>query len=481
MQRFNQYKRIITFLQSAVIIGIETFIFSVVWYGYYIEATGVPFWRRGNWAVIGFYALILFLFTQLYGGFKIGYLRLMDVLYSQILSLICTNIAAFLLVCIIARDYMSVIPILQITLVDATIVIPWILFCKWIYGKLYPPHRMLLIYSDRDPDNLVKKISTRQDKYLIEDMIHIDEGEEKLKAKVLQFESVIICDIPTGMRNIILKFCFQNAVRTYTTPKLSDIIMMSSTNIHLFDTPLLLSKNQGLLFEQKIAKRAFDMIISLFGCIIAAPIMLVIALLVKLYDRGPVFYKQERLTFEGGTFTVLKFRSMRVDSEEKGARLATKHDTRVTPVGKVIRNLHLDELPQLFNVIKGDMSLVGPRPERREIADQYKMSMPEFDYRLKVKAGLTGYAQVYGKYNTTPYDKLKMDLYYIQNYSFWLDIKILLLTFKILFQKENTEGVESWQVTAEKPKRLKAKPGKIYVLKESHEIHESDKPEKQAR
>ena len=161
-----------------------------------------------------------------------------------------------------------------------------------------------------------------------------------------------------------------------------------------------------------------------------------IALAIKLYDGGPVFYKQPRLTKDKQIFMILKFRSMKMDSEVKGAQLAKKEDDRITPVGKLIRRIHFDELPQIFNILKGDMSLVGPRPERPEIAALYSERIPEFDYRLKVKAGLTGYAQVYGKYNTTPYDKLKLDL------------KLLMLTFKILFQKENTEGVEAWQKTA---------------------------------
>ena len=160
--------------------------------------------------------------------------------------------------------------------------------------------------------------------------------------------------------------------------------------------------------------------------------------------------KQERLTKDGAVFLVYKFRSMRVDSEKNGARLAMKGDSRVTPVGKVLRNTHFDELPQLINIIKGDMSLVGPRPERPEIAAEYTKEIPEFPYRLKVKAGLTGYAQVYGKYNTTPYDKLKLDLTYIENYSFLLDLQLIATTVKILFQKENTEGVDQWQTTASK-------------------------------
>ena len=216
----------------------------------------------------------------------------------------------------------------------------------------------------------------------------------------------------------------------------------------MFDTPLLLFRNRGLTVEQQAFKRMFDIICSLVMLVILSPVMLVISLLVKGYDRGPVFYKQERLTQDGKVFLVYKFRSMRADSEKAGARLAMKNDDRITPVGRVLRNIHFDELPQLFNIIKGDMSLVGPRPERPEIAAEYEKEIPEFSYRLKVKAGLTGYAQVYGKYNTTPYDKLKLDLTYIENYSFFLDLQLIATTVKILFQKENTEGVEQWQVTA---------------------------------
>ena len=176
--------------------------------------------------------------------------------------------------------------------------------------------------------------------------------------------------------------------------------------------------------------------------------MLLIALCIKMQDGGTVIYKQKRLTKDGKEFDIYKFRSMRMDSEQSGARLAQKGDRRVTPIGTIIRNLHFDELPQLFNILKGDMSLVGPRPERPEIAKEYQRQVPEFEFRLKVKAGLTGYAQVYGKYNTTPEDKLKLDLFYIEHYTVWMDMKLLLLTFKILFQKENTEGIENGQMTA---------------------------------
>lgn len=182
--------------------------------------------------------------------------------------------------------------------------------------------------------------------------------------------------------------------------------------------------------------------------VVFSPILLLVAVLIKLYDGGPVFYKQERLTYNHKVFMIYKFRSMRVDSEKTGAQLAKKNDDRITPVGHVIRSLHIDELPQLFNILKGDMAFVGPRPERPEIAELYKKSIPEFDFRLKMKAGLTGYAQVFGKYSTTPYDKLKLDLTYIENYTFALDLMIIIQTVKILFQKENSEGLDTGQKTA---------------------------------
>lgn len=140
------------------------------------------------------------------------------------------------------------------------------------------------------------------------------------------------------------------------------------------------------------------------------------------------------------------------------ARLAKKNDNRITPVGRFIRKCRIDELPQLFNILKGDMSFIGPRPERPEIISQYLEVMPEFVFRMKVKAGLAGFAQVYGKYNTSPYDKLKLDLTYIENYSTWLDLKLMMLTLKVLFWPDSTEGVEAEQITAlreEKERREK--------------------------
>ena len=452
MKKREQYKRMIMFLSSALIVALETAIFAYVWYYHYADEAiiGKTFWKKGNFVVIAQYALMIYLFYRIYGGFKVGYLRVFEVLYSQILSVLCVNMITYLQLCLIGRWKFTtnILPLLYMTLIDLIIVILWVVFMRMIYEKIYPPRKMLLVYGTHNPKDLIHKISSREDKYNICEMVHLSLGEEKIKEKIDEYPSVILGDIPAHERNVFLKYCFEQNIRCYSIPKISDILLRNADSIHLFDTTLMLSRNRGLTAEQEFAKRAMDIVFSLIGLVIALPFMLVIAILIKAYDGGPVFYKQDRLTKDGRVFQILKFRSMKVQSEKKGARLAMKDDDRITPIGRVLRQIHFDELPQIFNILKGDMSLVGPRPERPEIARQYLEEIPEFNYRLKVKAGLTGYAQVYGKYNTTPYDKLKLDLTYIETYSFVQDIKLLMLTFKILFQKESTEGVESWQVTA---------------------------------
>ena len=388
------------------------------------------------------YVLMLYFFYKIYGGFKVGYLRVFEVIYSQILSVVCVNFITYLQLCLIGRWRLGehLTPMLAMTGIDLIIVVIWVVGMRFVYTRLYPPRQMLMVYGEHNPGDLRSKLETREDKYAIKEMVPISLGLDAIKEKICGYKAVVIGDIPSHERNVLLKYCFEKDIRCYSIPKLSDIMLRNADDIHLFDTTLLLSRNLRLTAEQLFCKRLVDIVFSL--------LMLVIALAIKLYDGGPVLYKQPRLTRDKQIFMILKFRSMKMDSEVKGAQLAKKEDDRITPVGKIIRRIHFDELPQIFNILKGDMSLVGPRPERPEIAAVYCEKIPEFDYRLKVKAGLTGYAQVYGKYNTTPYDKLKLDLTYIETYSLKLDVKLLMLTFKILFQKENTEGVEAWQKTA---------------------------------
>lgn len=448
MSRREDYKRLIVFCLASLVILAQAAVFAFVWYDYYRGQIFEPFWRKGNWVLIGIYALIFAMFARLYGGLKVGYLKRIDVFYSLSLAAVCTNVVAYFQITLINRWFLSAVPMLEMTAVQIGIIIVWIWISRWIYSGIYHARRLLVIYGDRDPGDLIHKMNSRKDKYDISGKVHVNEGEENIHRMMEQYDGVIIWDLPSQIRNRYLKYCFAHSVRCYFSPKISDVILTGSERIHLFDTPLMVSRNMGLTVDQRAAKRIMDIVISGVGIMISSPLMLVIALLIKLYDKGPVFYFQDRLTAGRRTFRICKFRSMCVNSEKDGARLASRHDSRITPVGGVLRKLHLDELPQLFNVFVGDMSLVGPRPERECIMQEYQKELPEFDYRLKVKAGLTGYAQVYGKYNTTPYDKLKLDLFYIENYSFLLDVKLLFMTVKIFFQKEVSEGVDDTQRNA---------------------------------
>lgn len=455
MRRRERYKHLLNLCANFMILLAETAMFAWVWYQLYVPSfpKSDQFWRRGNWAVIGIYALVLFFFTRTFGGYRIGYLRITDICLSQILAILFANGIEYFQICMIANDYVNAGPLLLLTVAELAAVLPSVYVVRYFYVRLYPPRKMIVIYGEHSPEDLISKINSREDKYNICAAASAYIGYEALYTKILDYEAVVLCDLPTEIRNKILKFCYDQNKRTYVTPKISDIIVKGTESIHLFDTPLMLCRNQGLTIEQRFVKRAMDIVFSLLAILISSPFLIVIALAIKLYDRGPVFYTQERLTRDREPFWIIKFRSMKVDSEEKGAQLAKKEDDRITPVGKIIRRTHLDELPQLFNILKGEMSFVGPRPERQVIAEKYEGVVPEFRFRLKVKAGLTGYAQVYGKYNTTPYDKLKLDLTYIENYSAWLDLKLMLMTAKVIFQKENTEGVDEKQVTAIKKER----------------------------
>ena len=449
MSKREDYKRFIIFLLASLIVLAQMAIFAYVWYNIYRGQINKPFWRKGYCVLIAIYGLLFGLFSKLYGGLKVGYLKRIDVFYSLTLALLCTNVVEYLQITLINRWFLEAWPMIEMTGIQLIVSIVWIWGSRYIYSRLYRARKLLVIYGDRDPgDDLIHKMNSRRDKYDISGKVHASVGEEEIHRMMADYDGVIIWDLPSAVRNRYLKYCFSHSIRCYISPKISDIILMGSDRIHLFDTPLLMSRNMGLSIDQRAAKRLLDILVSGVGIILTSPIMLIIAIAVKAYDRGPVFYFQDRLTLHGREFKICKFRSMCVDSEKNGARLASKHDSRITPVGNVLRNLHLDELPQLFNVFKGDMSLVGPRPERKTIMEEYEKELPEFYYRLKVKAGLTGYAQVYGKYNTTPYDKLKLDLFYIENYSFLLDIKLIFMTVKIFFQKEVSEGVDDRQINA---------------------------------
>ena len=449
MNRKEQYKRILKFGSAAVILLIEVGLYWLLWQLYLNNIIEERFWRRGIWLLSALYGVLLVFFLQTYGGLKIGYLKRGNIIYSHILSLFIVNTIGYFILALIDKRFHSPVSFILLTVVDGIIVCIWVFLFQWIYGVLFPPRRLLVVYGVRPVFSIMEKIGARDDKYVIGGSISIDEGIDKIMEKAKEFEGIVVGDVPSHDRNLILKKCYDSSIRVYMIPKISDILVRSSTNLNLFDTPILLSKNEGLQIDQMAAKRFIDIVVSLIGIILTSPLFVMFGAAIHLADRGPIFYTQTRLTIDGKLFKIYKFRTMRVDAEKDGvARLAGEADDRITDVGKILRATRLDELPQLFNIIKGEMSLVGPRPERPEIAAEYMEDLPEFAMRLKMKAGLTGYAQVHGKYNTTPYDKLKLDLHYIRNYSLWMDLILIVLTPKVLFMKESTEGIGEGEINA---------------------------------
>ena len=446
---YEPYKRMVRFLFSAVLIGLEVMVYGHVWLKYYNGFMEFPYNRTGNWLIMAVYGILLLVFSAIYGGLRIGYLRIFNIIYSQVLTSFCTNIIIYLQITLLTKHFQNPVPLLAMTGVEGVWITVWSVICTQIYLRIYPPRKVVLVYGEHPVYSLMVKLYGRADRYDIKELVHISKGMDVIKEKVKQYEGVILCDIPSQMRNQLLKYCYNESIRTYMVPKISDIIIRSSENLHLFDTPLMLARNTGLSFEQQFIKRTFDIIIAVCALVVLSPIYLVTAACIKLYDRGPVIFKQKRYTKDGKIFDIYKFRSMIVNAEAAGTSVpAADRDPRITPVGRVIRALRIDELPQFINILKGEMSVVGPRPERVEHVELYTKDIPEFVYRLKVKGGLTGYAQVYGKYNTTAYDKLKLDLMYIQNYSIWLDIEIIFKTIKILLIKESTEGFSEEQAAA---------------------------------
>ena len=449
MNRKEQYKRILKFGSAAVILLIEVGLYWLLWQLYLNNIIEERFWRRGIWLLSALYGVLLVFFLQTYGGLKIGYLKRGNIIYSHILSLFIVNTIGYFILALIDKRFHSPVSFILLTVVDGIIVCIWVFLFQWIYGVLFPPRRLLVVYGVRPVFSIMEKIGARDDKYVIGGSISIDEGIDKIMEKAEEFEGIVVGDVPSHDRNLILKKCYDSSIRVYMIPKISDILVRSSTNLNLFDTPILLSKNEGLQIDQMVVKRFIDIVVSLIGIMLTSPLFVMFGAAIHLADRGPIFYTQTRLTIDGKLFKIYKFRTMRVDAEKDGvARLAGEADDRITDVGKILRATRLDELPQLFNIIKGEMSLVGPRPERPEIAAEYMEDLPEFAMRLKMKAGLTGYAQVHGKYNTTPYDKLKLDLHYIRNYSLFMDLILIVLTPKVLFMKESTEGVGEGEINA---------------------------------
>lgn len=441
------------FLTKGLLAAVNTGFFAVAWYLYYREKLFFePFYAKGDVVVVLLYGAMYISFARLYGGFDLTVSTASELSYAQSVAAVITAFFIYIIIWLLQRSFPNVLPLLAVTGAVILFSLVWAAPAIALTNRMLPPRRTVLIYGNpeamEDGKTIVSEMSKR---FFLEQVIHAGTDFSSIRQTLeeRQPEAVMICGVGSSTRNDIVKYCITRKIEAYVRPNIGDFLINGAKSLQMCSMPVMLCQRSSPAVWYLAVKRGTDILLSLAALVVLSPIMLVTAAAIKLYDGGPVMYKQIRLTKNRKRFYVYKFRSMRVDAEKDGvARLASQADDRITPVGRIIRKLRIDELPQLLCILKGTMTIVGPRPERPEIAEQYEKEMPEFSLRLQAKAGLTGLAQVYGKYNTTPYNKLQMDLQYIGSMGVVTDLKIIFATIKVLFVPESTEGVAQGQTTA---------------------------------
>lgn len=435
-------------ITDAVLITIP---FAMCWLLYYSQRIAMTYYYKGNSLVIVLYFILYIVFGRIYDAFLMSMNRISEVIYSQVLAAMVSDGIIYIVIWLLSKRLPNLLPGIVAIGGQAVLATIWAYAAHHWYFRTFKPQPTAIIYDERIGMTQLIEAYGLEKKYDVQ----LKETARNCIADVSMLagmQTVFCSGVRSHDRNVIIKYCIANDINVLLIPRIGDTLMSGAHQMHMFHLPILNVRRYAAQPEYLFVKRAMDIILSGIALVITSPIFLVTAMAIKITDGGPIFYKQRRLTKDGKEFNIMKFRSMRVDAEKDGvARLSTgDNDDRITPVGKVIRKCRIDELPQLVQVFCGVMSLCGPRAERPEIARLYEQELPEFALRLQAKAGLTGYAQVYGKYNTTPYDKLQMDLMYIAHPSIIEDLKIMFATVKILFVPDSTEGVAEGQMTAAK-------------------------------
>lgn len=407
--------------------------------------TNYFFYYSNGYTIFFLLYLALFaVFGRLFDAFNLGNTTTTDLFISHSLTLIFCNGFIYVVLCLIALKIIPLKPIMLLQLIGMFVGALLLIVEDYFLKKNYPPARFICIYGE-EHNSLIGKLNNPKDLSMtIVDTINIKNiNYKELDVLFRNIDGIITLDVHHPDKKKLFKVCYKKRLMIYDMPSITDMLIASGQILHIVDTPIIKANKFGPNAFEKIIKRVIDIIGSLVLLIVTSPIMLLTAIAIKANDGGSIFYKQSRLTKDGKEFKIIKFRSMIMNAEDNtGVVFAKVDDNRITSVGKVIRKFRIDELPQMLNILKGEMSFVGPRPERIEIYDEITKTMPEFDYRLCVKAGLTGYAQIYGKYNTTLRDKLLLDLYYIEKYSLVEDIKLLILTLKVIFKPDASEGIK---------------------------------------
>lgn len=437
--------KMITKVASIILIAVNVGLFAFVWIEYYNNQCFNTYRDYGLVVMILLYFGAYRYLSKLYRGYDIASSSIGETLLSQFISVSLANLLLYVTCCIIANHYVSFVPGLIIMCIQLFMDTVLVTVTKKILIAIIEPLDTLVIYGERTSmEDAVEIVSKLLKKYshMFKIKKIIRENDGAIKNKIKKSQRIIFIGVSANLRSNLIDFCINENIPFYFVPEIEDLLVRNCEIKNFIDTPIMRYDFDRDRKRSRVVKRCFDIIMSLFMIVITSPVMLVTAILIKLEDGGPILYKQERLTLNGKKFKVIKFRSMIVDAEKDGIMLALNKDKRITKVGNVIRKNRIDELPQLFNVLIGQMSMVGPRPEREEYATKFEKKLPEFKYRYRVKGGLTGYAQVYGKYNTSPEDKLKLDLIYMENQNLILDIRIILLTIKTIFIPESTQGFE---------------------------------------
>lgn len=385
--------------------------------------------------------------TAAYGKYDIGRRKSKPIIYSIVLAVFLTDAVTYLQLSIMANNdgnprtfwEPGSIGLLVIAFfLQILLIVTMTYLGNYIFFRINPPEKTCVVtVSQQAAKRLLPRIRKFKKQYVIGEVLLY--SEKDIYSRILPYDTVFLCDVPADHRSKIIEFCYRYAKNIYFTPDMADIVEINAHHFVMDDMSLVQAQVHSLSLEQRAIKRTMDIVLSLLAILVTSPVWIICAIGIKACDGGPVFFKQKRATKGGKVFEVFKFRTMRENVEN---RSVTAGDDRITPVGKLLRKFRLDELPQLWNILKGDMSLVGPRPEMLENVWSYTEQLPEFAYRLRVKAGLTGYAQIAGKYNTSPKDKLFLDLMYIENYSVWKDIKLLLQTLVVFFKSDSTEAFD---------------------------------------
>ena len=398
---------------------------------------------RSAGATIFAFVLVHVMFMAIYGGYDIGKKSRKNVQNSVFIITWLTDLVVFAAICILTKQinginaFLSNFGMLLFAVVaQGLLTLALIrLGYKIYYYATRNSHTVYIVNRDTDQPKMLANIEHRA--ALMPGDKVVEYTRPDILAEIERFDNVFISDIPASDRRRLMEFAYGRGKNILFTPEISDIVEVTSEYRMFGDALIFASAKTDLTLAERFMKRFFDIVGAGLLLILTSPLFLFCAILIKLDDHGKIFFTQLRATKGGKPFKIYKFRTM-IESETTKPMQET--DNRVTRAGKLLRATRLDELPQFLNILGGSMSLVGPRPEQLVYLHGFEGDYPEYEYRLRVKAGLTGFAQIEGKYNTTNKEKLMLDLMYIQSYSLWLDLKLLLQTFLVLLKEDSTEG-----------------------------------------